>query len=160
MALNELFSVLGLPEAANDSDVIEGVLALKAKVNEEPDPSMYAPIAMVKELQRQLSEALQQQSGQAVEQTITAALSDGRLLPFQEEWARKLGERDIAQLREYIEQAAPIAALRGLQTGGREPAGVTGDRSRQLSGAELQAAKALGLKPGQYLSMLDDAENE
>lgn len=160
MAVNELFSVLGLPETANDSDVVNAVVALKAKLNEEPDPSMYVPIAMVKELQRELSEALQQQSGHVVEQAITAALSDGRLLPYQEDWARKLGEKDIAQLRDYIDQAAPIAALRGMQTGGKIPAGVTGERSRQLSSAELQAAKALGLKPGQYLSMLDDAENE
>lgn len=159
MALKELITLLGLPETAEDADILEAVKVLQNKESGEPDPAKYVPIAMVKELQRKLAEALQQQSGQEVEQVITAAMSDGRLLPFQEAWARKLGASDLAQLREFVDQAAPIAALRGTQTGGKAPAGVAG-RERQLTDAERQAAKALGRTPEQYLAMLGSADDE
>ncbi|MCG9040427.1 phage protease [Laribacter hongkongensis] len=160
MALRELIALLGLPETAQETDILDAVKALRDRTDSEPDPARFVPIAVVKELQRKLAEALQQQSGQEMEQVIAAAMSDGRLLPFQEAWARKLGESDLAQLREYVDQAAPIAALRGTQTGGKPPVGSSGTRGRQLTSAELQAAKALGRTPEQYLALLGTSGDE
>lgn len=49
---------------------------------------------------------------------ITAALSDGRLLPAMEKWARAVS---IEELSDYLVSATPIAALSNTQTQGKAP---------------------------------------
>jgi phage I-like protein len=63
--------------------------------------------------------ALQQQlSNSARDGIITAALSDGRLLPAMEKWARSVSIEDLS---EYLANAIPIAALTHIQTQGKKP---------------------------------------
>jgi phage I-like protein len=38
------------------------------------------------------------------------AMSEGKLLPVQEEWARNLGKENMASLNQYLASAQPIAA--------------------------------------------------
>ena len=59
--------------------------------------------------------------GKQVADLVDVALSDGRLLPSQEPWARDLGKTNIAALTAYLDTAPKVAALSGTQTGGKPP---------------------------------------
>jgi phage I-like protein len=113
------------------SEKDEKIAALSA-VDKTVDLSSYMPIADVKPLQEQITALSTQLKAKEdaeiasdIKQTIEAALSDGRLLVAQKEWAQKLGESNLAALKEYVSVATPIDALSGTQTGGKPPAGET-----------------------------------
>ena len=52
---------------------------------------------------------------------IQAALSDGRLLPTLEDWAKDYASRDINGFKTWLEKTTPLAALSSTQTGGKPP---------------------------------------
>lgn len=120
------------------------IAALKAT---SPDPAKYVAVDTMKTLQDQVAALTAQIGGREVEEVVTAALSDGRLLAGQEAWARELGKSNIDALKKYIETAKPIAALKSTQTGGKQPAA---DKDAPLSEAELAACKNMGLNPEDY----------
>lgn len=62
-----------------------------------------------------------------VDDVVEVALSEGKLLPAQEDWARKLGKENLASLKQYLAAAQPIAALTSTQTGGKAPEGNDSD---------------------------------
>ncbi|HCL9716997.1 TPA: hypothetical protein N2356_005261, partial [Escherichia coli] len=65
---------------------------------------------------------LAQQSGEAeAGALIQAALSDGRLLPTLEDWAKDYASRDINGFKTWLDKTAPLAALSSTQTGGKPP---------------------------------------
>lgn len=90
------------------------------------DPARFVPIETMKAMQTQIAELSSRLSGNEINDLVVAALSDGRLLPAQEAWARSLGASDVVKLREYLVAAPRIAALSSSQTGGRVPSGVKG----------------------------------
>ena len=111
-----------------------------------PDPAKYVPIGAVAELQTQLAALAGKVNGSEVERVVDKAMADGKLLPAMAEWARDLGNKDMAALNAYIDKAPAIAALTSTQTAGRamEVDGVA------LSATELEVAKALGQTPEQF----------
>jgi phage I-like protein len=112
------------------------------------DPAKYVPIAVMNDLRNQLAEANGRLSGQQVDEMVTAALSDGRLLPAQESWARDLGKSNVAALNDYLKTAQPIAALRTTQTGGRTPVEQT-PTSTPVDG-ELAVCRQLGISADDF----------
>ncbi|KDB09507.1 Mu phage/prophage I family protein [Burkholderia sp. lig30] len=110
----------------------------------QADPARFVPIAVMTDLRTQLAVATEQLSGNEVNGLVTAALSDGRLLPAQEAWARDLGKTNIASLKTYLSGAQPIAALTTTQTGGQPPAGVRPDAPTD-DVAMTAVCKALGI---------------
>lgn len=100
------------------------IAALSANVQ---DPSKFVPIETVSALQQRIADLTGRVNGREVDELITAALSDGRLLPELEGWARENGNKDINNLKSYLSKAPKIAALTTTQTGGRVPAGVNGE---------------------------------
>ncbi|EBW6040560.1 hypothetical protein JZN10_004342 [Salmonella enterica] len=81
------------------------------------DPAKFVPIAALSQVQEQYAQTVTESGNQEVEQLITAALSDRRLLPGElETWARDLGQKDPAALKTYLEKAPPMAALNRMQT--------------------------------------------
>lgn len=89
------------------------VASLKAAV---PDPARFVPIDVMTELQTEVSALRNEKIEREVGEVVAAALSAGKLLPPQEKWARDLGKSNLAVLKEYLETAQPIAALKGMQT--------------------------------------------
>ncbi|ELN0275776.1 phage protease, partial [Salmonella enterica] len=89
------------------------------------DPAKFVPVAALTQMQAQYAQTITESGSQEVEQLITAALSDRRLLPGElETWARDLGQKDPAALKAYLEKAPPMAALNRMQT--QEVPGATG----------------------------------
>lgn len=88
------------------------------------DPARFVPVETMNAMHTQIAELSSRLSGNEINDLVVAALSDGRLLPAQEAWARSLGAADVVKLREYLVAAPRIAALSSSQTGGRVPGGV------------------------------------
>lgn len=98
----------------------EQIAALKVAA---PDPAKFVAVQTMKALQDELAALRADVQGKEVDGLVSAALSDGRLLPAQEAWARDLGKKDLAALTAYLNTTQPVAALRGTQTGGNAPKG-------------------------------------
>ncbi|MCZ5325701.1 hypothetical protein O5699_25735 [Escherichia coli] len=72
---------------------------------------------------------LAEQSGEAeAGALIQAALSDGRLLPTLEDWAKDYARRDINGFKTWLDKTTPLPALSSTQTGGQttQQSAVTG----------------------------------
>lgn len=171
--LKKLLVALGLPEATSEADALAGVAALKTKADGAqaelaalktqvdgataevaalkagggtPDPAKYVPIATF-QAERDERLRLAALSGQSeVKGLVEAAIADGRLLEAQRAYAEDLGQVDLAALKGLIDSAAPLAALKGMQSQGREP----GARQDAASDAQLAVCKALGLSADEF----------
>jgi phage I-like protein len=106
------------PKAAKVPELETSIAALKAG---RPIPAKYVPIEQVKSLQTQVATLTAANQEREVNELVTTALESGKLLPDMEKWARELGKKSVADLKAYLDSAAPIAALAGTQTRGRKP---------------------------------------
>jgi phage I-like protein len=99
------------------------IAALSAQIGAEPDPTQYAPVAVVAELRSQLAALSAGAIDDRVEKLIEQGLADGRIIGEPTKaWLTDMGKKDIAALQGYLDSAQPIAALSGTQTGGKAPA--------------------------------------
>lgn len=96
------------------------IATLTAKAG-TPDPAQFVPVAALSQLQLQYAELSAKIKGSEVDQVIAAAKAAGKLPPALEDWARKLGNADIASLNSYLATAPVITALVQQQTGGNAP---------------------------------------
>lgn len=116
-----------------------------------PDPAKYAPIQLVQDLQKQLAALTAQANAGRVDELVQAALSDGRLVPSMEAWARDLGTKDIAALSSFLDTAPKIAALTGMQTNGNPPSqAATGS----LTQNQVALCNAMGISQDDFLKTL------
>lgn len=120
-------------------------VALSAQV-ENPDPSKYVALSQMQTVQTELNQLKAQMAADKADALITAALSDGRLLPAQKAWAENLGKSNLTALSEYLATTTPNAALGGMQAK-EEPA----DKPVALSAEELAAAKMLGMSETEFI---------
>lgn len=144
---------LGLNDDVGMEEISTAVAALKSKANSaattgEPDPAEFVPVGVVKELRDQVAALSAQNLQREVDDLVKPALEDGRLLAAQEKWARDLGKSNLAALKTYLDEAEPIAALRGSQTDGRAPAG--GKDENGLTPDEIAVCKATGIEPKDF----------
>ncbi|EAB6033884.1 hypothetical protein FKH18_25195 [Salmonella enterica] len=123
--------LLAMLTAATDKDarIAEQEEKIAALSQQVYDPAKFVPIAALSQVQEQYAQTVTESGNQEVEQLITAALSDRRLLPGElETWARDLGQKDPAALKAYLEKAPPMAALNRMQT--QEVSGATSGAPR------------------------------
>lgn len=160
LMFKKFLALLGLSETATEDEAIAAVTALKSDLTEQtkqvaalkakppadPDPAKFVPVSVVAQIQTELAALKSQMSDTQVNDLVTAALADGRLLPAMEAWARELGKKDLAALKGYIDSAQPIAALSGLQTGGKGPQG----DPNALDAAAIAVCKAMGISTEDY----------
>jgi len=135
------------PKAAKASELETAIVALQAG---SPDPAKYVPIATMTELQTQVATLAAANNGRQVDELVIAALKEGKLLPAMEKWARELGAKDCAALKAYIESAAPITALAGTQTQGRDRAAA----GNGLTESQVAICSQLGLDQEAYKKQL------
>lgn len=112
-------SALGLAETATEAEITAAIAALKAQT---PDPSKFVSVTAMNELRDQIAALRSSAAEREIGELITQALTEGKLLPAQEKWAKDLGKSNLAQLKEYIATAPAIPALGGTQSRGRAPA--------------------------------------
>ncbi|MBG8623359.1 hypothetical protein ELQ31_10315 [Neisseria meningitidis] len=154
--LQQLF---GLPDAGEEelkaalSALVEAKpegAALSAQ-NGTPDLTRYAPVSLVRDLQNQVAALTAEREADKGGELITAALSAGKLLPAQKEWAEGVLKQPggFAFLSGFIENAQPVAALAGSQTGGKAP----DERVAALTAEEAAAAKMLGMSGEEFVKI-------
>nr|DAO38199.1 MAG TPA: hypothetical protein [Caudoviricetes sp.] len=117
----------------------------------QPDLTQYAPVSVVQELQGQIAALTAQREADKGAELITAALTAGKLLPAQKEWAEGVLKQPngLAFLTGYIEQAQPVAALNQAQTAAQN---ATGDlNTAALTAEEKAAAKMLGMTDAEFI---------
>ncbi len=125
----------------------EKLAALKAEAKAPVDPARFVPVEVMEQIRQELAALKSDAHKRGVDELVTAALADGRLLPAMEPWARELGQKDLAALKSYVEQAQPIAALSGMQSGGRAPENQPG----KLAAEELAVCKQLGIAEADFI---------
>lgn len=134
---------------ASASQKDEQIAALSTQVQtlttQAPDPARFVPLATVEQLQTQLAALTSQIKGDQVTGLVTVALSDGRLNPAMEAWARDLGQKDLSSLKAYLDKAVPVAALSGLQT--HNTPGLDKTRAPQMDADALAICNAFGNDP-------------
>ena len=143
-------AALKLDDTATAETVTAACTSLRAAAGATPDPAKYVPVSVVEELKTSVAALTAKVGERQVEDLITPALADGRLLPAQETWARDLGKTNLAALTAYLKTAQPIAALSSTQTGGKPPAGEQDKGAHGLTKDELAVAAACGLAPEAY----------
>lgn len=133
------------------------VVALSAKVN-HPDPAKFVALSDLQAVQTELNGLKQQINDKERDALIQTALSDGRLLPAQKAWAKKLGKQDLVALSDFLKTVTPNPALASTQSGGEDPN--KGTEKVALSAAEIAAAKSLGLSEAAYIEKYKTEESK
>lgn len=153
MNLQALIAILGLAATATENDVLASLSALKASTTAKDteiaalkatafDPAKHIPLEQHKIVADQLAALSAAQDSADRDGLVTAALSDARILPPQENYFRTL---PLAALKAYLKDAQPLAVLTGTQTGGKPPSTGAAAGGASLSADELAVCKAMGM---------------
>jgi len=120
---------------------------LKEKMEAEPDPAKFVPVATVQAMLAERNLSLATASAERAGQKVAEALRLGHIPPAMKDWATALCRSDEASFDRFIASSAPVfsALLRPSHLAGQPP-GSRQDRA----GSELADAicSQLGLKPG------------
>jgi phage I-like protein len=137
MDKTKVLVALGLALDTGDDTAFTALSALKARHE-------HIPLDEHKKVTGELAALKESQDKGAHEQLMTAALADARILPANEAYWRK---QPLVALQEFLKDAKPVAAaLSGMQTGGKPPAGAAAGVVA-LSEDELAVCKSMGLSP-------------
>lgn len=148
----EMLKLLGLAETATEAEALEALKALVAKMAEAETgmadlKSKSVPLTAVQDLQGQVAALTANAQAREVDDLIKPALADGRLLSAMEPWARDLGKSNLAALKQFVDNAQPIAALNGTQSGGQPPA----NGGNGLSAEQMAVCTQLGLTAEEFI---------
>ncbi|WP_140918358.1 phage protease [Limnobaculum xujianqingii] len=113
------------------------------------------PLEQLIALQHQVAALTAERQAEKLDETIMAALSDGRLMPAQKDWASQLGKTNPALLTTYLESAQPIAALGRTQTLGNEPP-LPEDKTHGLDAETLAVCSIMGTDPSEVAANLKE----
>jgi phage I-like protein len=157
-----LIALLGLAEDASDEQIKSAMTALKAKADAakakddeiaalkaaKPDPAKFVPVETFESLKTEVAALKAQQTSGEVTALVDKGIAEGKLLPAQKDWAKELGNKDVAALKGYLEKTPAIAALKGgTQTEGKAPEGGGADG---LTEEELAVCRNLGISAEDY----------
>jgi phage I-like protein len=112
---------LSLAATADEATALAAIQTLKTQAT-GADATTATTIAA---LQGQLATLMAQTAEREVNEVVQAALSAGKLLPAQKEWATSVGKKDLGLLKLYVAGAPTMASLQS-QTGGKAPEGAGG----------------------------------
>jgi len=137
MDLAKLRKQLGLADDADEAAIFAALSALADKAAaaetqvatlttqlqqaQSPDPAKFVPVAAFEELKADFAALSTRLTDTEVDDLVADGLASKKLLPSQKDWALSLGKKDVASLRAYLDNAAPIAVLSGTQTQGKKP---------------------------------------
>ena len=165
MSMTQLMAALKLKPDAAESSAVEAVTALTSQIGEQDaqivalkaenetlkanqfDPVQHIPMTEHKTVADQLAALTAKADKDEHDTLMTAALSDGRILPPNEPYWRK---QPLVALKAFLTDAKPlVAALKNNQTQGKPPAAGAADEA-QLNEEELAVCKSLGVTPEAY----------
>ena len=121
-----------------------------AALTAQPDLTQYAPVSVVQDLQNQVAALTAQRDADKGADLIQAALTAGKLLPAQKEWAQNVLKQSngLAFLTSFVDNAQPIAALTQAQTAAQNVSGSL--KTVALSAEQKAACKMLGMSEEEF----------
>lgn len=157
--LAELLKAVAAIKQANATEVaaanfsLAGLLAGKdARIAElsaaTPDPAKFVSVDVMNSLRDQLAALTGQLNSGKVEEIVEAALTAGKLLPVQKDWAISLGRTNFAALTQHLESAPQIAALVSTQTGGKPPKDIA---TAALTADEAAMCRQMGISEEAFI---------
>lgn len=160
--LEFLIAMLGLEQGASEDEVkaaLKAVFdanknaqeAIAAAKAETPADAMEAITALRTELKELKTGLIDDE----VTDLVTAALKSGVLLEGEKNWAVNLGKQNLELLKEHLQHAEPLAALKGNQTRGKKPEGA---EAEALDETALAVCKQMGINPDDYKKTLAEQE--
>lgn len=126
----------GLKADAAAKDV---ALAVAAAVAAKPDPAKFVPIETVSALTTRIADLEKAAATGKVESAVTAALTAGRIIPAQKDWATAYAEKDLAGFQAFV-------ATQPVIGGGQKPGKAAGGDGA-LDETDTAVLTALGLTP-------------
>lgn len=140
--LSQIAVSLGLDENTDGQVILDAI----ARLQSQPDPSKFVPIAALKEAIQGKLNAVSTNSEREAETKVSKAMSMGYLSPAMREWALALCKQSPASFDGFIASAIPQFAhlFKPSQLGSRQaPQG----RAVEQSSEALAICAQLGLKP-------------
>ncbi len=164
--MDELLKLFGLGPDATESEAVAAASAVLQKNTDlekqvvDKDEAIAAAkaatpdtaVAAMRGMQQELAALKAQVNGNEIEELVTAALTEGKLVPAQEKWARDLGNSDLVALKGYLESAQSIAALTASQTEGKK---LDGDGNPNLTDDQLAVCSQMGIDHEAYKKALE-----
>lgn len=126
VAAKEVTEALGLKEGAGKSEVIGTILALK-------QPGNVVSMQEFQTLKKKLAERERNE-------LVTLALSQGKIIPAQREWAEGYAERDAEGFKVFISKSPVVVPVGG--NGGDRQTG----KDAGIDDTQLMINKQLGVK--------------
>lgn len=117
-----------------------------------PDPTKFVPIEVVNELHTQLAALTQQAQVDEGEALVTAALTDKRIFPAEENWLRGMAKTNLTAAKELLANRPVIAALSQQQSNHVDP-----NKHLPLAGLDATAlaiCSQMGIDPAAYQKTL------
>ncbi|MDL3984586.1 phage protease [Shewanella xiamenensis] len=139
-----------LVKAAGSVDGLkQEVAALTAKVG-TVDLSEYVPVSTANALRAQLVALTAENGVLTVEQTVKAAIDEGKAFECERDYLTQLGNQNMAALTANINARTPIAALTAKQTTTvPDPTKDKDTKLAALTAEDLSVAKQMGFTPEQ-----------
>lgn len=139
-ALGQLRSALGQADSATTAELVAAASAKK------PDPSAFAPMSMVTDLQAQIKTL----TAKNIDEVVAAATAAGKIKPddASQKWAKEYATKDLAGFEQFV------AAATAIVTPGpkAKPGGVPADAGvDSLTEADRVAASVAGVTLEAYL---------
>lgn len=160
--LKALLAALGLAESATETEAMAALTLIKTQAamvdglqtqvaalkSTSPDPARFVAIEKYNELNTQLVQLKSADVERQVEDILTKAKAEGKLVPAAEAVWREVGKADVAQLKRLVESTPANPALAGQQqTSGQQQVSGGG---QELDEATLAVCKRMGITPEQY----------
>jgi phage I-like protein len=108
-----------------------------------PDPKQWIPLAQYQMVCAQLTTAQQSQAQSAVDEAVTAAMSEGKVAPALRQWATDYARQDLAGFQAFV-ASSPVVVAAQAQTIPAATGGVT-TAAQALNDSDREIAKLLGL---------------
>ncbi|MCU7976918.1 phage protease [Shewanella sp. SW36] len=105
-----------LTTAANSADGLKQQLTALSATSPSVDLSQYVPVATVAALRAQLVALTAENGVLTVEQTVKAAIDEGKAFECERDYLTKLGKQSMAALTANLGERVAIAALTAKQT--------------------------------------------
>lgn len=132
----QFFRAKSMPNPTTPAEFTAEITRLSAEIERiktsDPDPAKYVPFATFEATNQELQRFRADAAARAVEDLVAPALADGRILPAQESYARKLAAADPEQFAAFIKAAVPSIP-------NRSQAGNYGDGKKAVSREVFQA---------------------
>ena len=142
-----LAALIGLPPETSPNDLLA---ALKAKIEGEPDPARYMPVAAVQSMLAGRMEERLALSEERAEEKVNRAFKEGFLVTAMKPWALALCRSDEAAFDDYLAKSGPVFAhlMKPSHTTATPRAAASEAAASDL---ERAICEQLGLKPGSLI---------